>query len=85
MIRFILIFICAMIIYSAVRTVFRAARRAYYDEKPRDRIMGDDMVLDPECRTYVVKGRAIVRRVGGIQIYFCSEACARNHLEKNTN
>jgi len=36
----------------------------------------DAMVLDPVCSTYVPKSRAVVRRVEGADVYFCSDACA---------
>jgi YHS domain-containing protein len=39
------------------------------------------MVLDPQCKTYVPKGRAVMRRVGGKTVPFCSEACARAYEE----
>jgi YHS domain-containing protein len=34
------------------------------------------MVQDPQCRTYIVKERAVLRRIGGAPRYFCCEACA---------
>jgi YHS domain-containing protein len=37
------------------------------------------MVQDPQCRTYVVKDRALIRRIGGRTVYFCSAACADNY------
>ena len=37
------------------------------------------MVLDPGCRTYVVKDRAVTRRIRGSVHSFCSEACARRY------
>jgi len=83
MIRGILVFFCILIIYNALKTVFRSARQAYRQEDPRTRIMGDEMVQDPECRTYVLKDRAVVRRIQGTNIFFCSEACARQYEEKN--
>lgn len=83
MIRGILVFVCILIIYNALKTVFRSAQQAYRREDPRTRIMGDEMVQDPECRTYVLKDRAVVRRIRGTNTYFCSEACARQYEEKN--
>jgi YHS domain-containing protein len=38
------------------------------------------MVLDPVCTTYVPKSRAVVRRVEGADVYFCSEACAARYV-----
>jgi len=83
MIRNILTLIFIIIIYYAVRTVFRSAREAYYAEEKRERLQGEEMVLDPECRTYVVKARSTVRRIGGKTVYFCSEACAKRFEEKS--
>ena len=38
--------------------------------------MGEAMVLDPQCQTYVPKSDALVRQGK----YFCSEECARRYL-----
>jgi uncharacterized protein len=75
--RAILFFILLMVIYQAVRVVFRSAMSAYRGGEPRtQRIPGEEMVQDPQCRTYVVKGRALTRRIGGRTTYFCSAGCA---------
>jgi uncharacterized protein len=39
---------------------------------------GDEMVLDPQCQTYVPKGEAF-RQKGE---YFCSRECARLFLSR---
>ena len=79
MIRALLIFFLAMLVYSAIRTVLRAAGRAYHDGERKARVHGAEMVLDPQCRTYVIKDRATARRIKGDLIYFCSEDCANKH------
>ena len=38
--------------------------------------LGEAMVLDPQCQTYVPKSEAVVREGK----YFCSEECARRYL-----
>ena len=83
MIRSVLVFIFIVLVYYALRTVFRSAHRAYYGKDARARLKGEEMVLDPECRTYVVKDRAVTRRIGGNDTFFCSEPCARRYEEKN--
>jgi YHS domain-containing protein len=85
MIRSLLVFVVIMLIYYVVRTVVRSALKAYHEKEPHARIMGDEMVLDPECHTYVVKDRAITRRIRGTLYPFCSETCARQYEEKNRN
>lgn len=37
---------------------------------------GAPMVQDPVCATYLLKNRALMRRVAGVDYLFCSEACA---------
>lgn len=39
----------------------------------------DAMVLDPVCSTYLPQSRAVVRRVEGADVYFCSKACAEQY------
>jgi uncharacterized protein len=75
--RVILFFILLMVIYQAVKVVFRSAISAYRGGAMRTpRIPGEEMVQDPQCRTYVVKGRAVARRIAGRTTYFCSAGCA---------
>jgi len=77
MIRPLLIFILIVVVYHAVKIMFRSALSSYRDgEKRPPRIPGEEMVQDPQCRTYVVKDRALIRRVGGRKEHFCSAACA---------
>jgi len=84
MIRSLLIVVFLLVIYYALKTVFRSAVRGYQQpDRDRSRLMGEDMVLDPECRTYVPKGRAVTRRIGNKICSFCSETCAKQYEEKH--
>jgi YHS domain-containing protein len=83
MMRGLLFIAFLVLVYYVLKTVLRAAVRGYHDEdRRRPRLMGEDMVLDPECRTYVLKERAVTRRIGGQLHSFCSEACAKQYEEK---
>jgi YHS domain-containing protein len=83
MTRLLLFVVFLVVVYYVLKTVLRAAVRGYHDEDhQRTRLMGEDMVLDPECRTYIVKERAITRRIDGKLRSFCSEACAKRYEEK---
>ena len=84
MIRVLLFIAFLVAVYYVMKTVLRAAVRGYHDgeEQRRTRLKGEEMVLDPECRTYVLKERAITRRIDGKLHSFCSEACARQFEEK---
>ncbi len=79
MIRALLYVVLVMVLYQAIKTVFRSAVSSYEGEEPRKRsgrLPGGEMVLDPQCRTYVLKERAVTRRIKGSTTYFCSDACA---------
>ena len=83
--RGLLFFLAIFVIYSAIKTIVHSAVKAYHnDEQRRGRqIMGDEMVLDPECHTYVVKDRAVTRRIRGTLTHFCSDACARRYEDNS--
>ena len=82
MIRNLLVFIVIIVLYYTIKTVLRSAVKAYHDEDgTRTQLKGEDMILDPECRTYVIKHRAVTRRIQGTVHSFCSEACAKRYEE----
>lgn len=76
MIRTALVILSFIVLYQALKTVFRSAVRAYRDDDGRPGLRGEELVQDPQCGTYVVKGRAVSRRVRGATAYFCSDECA---------
>ncbi len=82
MIRAILIFILLLLVYQALKIVIRSAVHSAQGKDERARLRGEEMVLDPECRTYVLKERAVVRSIHGVKQYFCSEECARKNEER---
>jgi YHS domain-containing protein len=76
MIRLILIFILIAVIYQAVKALVRSAVEGYHRDGGPARLPGSEMIQDPNCRTYVVKDRAVSRRVDGVMTHFCSKHCA---------
>ncbi len=85
MIRGLIVFLGLVLLYHVVRTLIRSAVGAYRTDarKGDRRVLGEEMVQDPECRTYVVKERALTRMVGGKRFYFCSDDCAGKYTDKN--
>jgi uncharacterized protein len=71
-----------LLIFFLLAYVFYTALKAYWSlHKSRnsrfvDPQKADDMVLDPQCQTYVPKREAIVQQGK----YFCSRECARLFL-----
>ncbi len=84
MIRNLLVFIVIIVVYYSLKTVLRSAFKAYHEEyNAPAQLKGEEMVLDPECHTYVIKERALTRRFQGKLYSFCSEACAKRYEEKH--
>lgn len=83
MIRYILIFILLVLLYMAVKTVIRSAFSTPHNDTSKKVNRGEEMVLDPNCNTYVPRSRATARRIAGRSIHFCSESCARAYEDRN--
>lgn len=44
---------------------------------------GEQMVLDPQCGTYIPEGDAIIATCAGIPRHFCSRECRDAYLARN--
>lgn len=77
MLRFILILVIGYVVLSALKSLSRSGPR-----KPSRRAestdLGEEMVFDPQCRSYVPKSDAIEKSGE----YFCSQECARIYLSR---
>jgi Prokaryotic metallothionein len=71
LLRSLFFLILAYFLYHIIRGLLAAPKRA-----SKDLGASEDMVLDPQCQSYLPKNEALVR--GGK--YFCSENCARAFL-----
>lgn len=71
-----------IIIYFIVR-IFRTISLSFEEKKKEKTSEGEDMVLDPNCRTYIPKRDAIIKKVRGERFYFCSEKCFKEYKAKN--
>ena len=55
------------------------------DEEKTDGEIGDEMVRDPVCQTFIPRSLAIKKTVKGKTVYFCSEECALNFSEQDSS
>ncbi|HWH76815.1 MAG TPA: PP0621 family protein [Candidatus Binatus sp.] len=72
LLRLLTLLVIFYVIFSALKAFYLGRR----EKDPRAGQIGESMVLDPQCQTYVPKSVAIVRDGK----YFCSEECARLFL-----
>ena len=73
MIRFLIFAILAYIAYRTVKAIFRPKEEL---SRGQDKGVIDEMVQDPQCKTYVPKREAVKRTIAGETHFFCSVACA---------
>ena len=71
LLRSLFFLILAYFLYHIIRGLLAGPKRP-----SKDLGASEDMVLDPQCQSYLPKNEALVR--GGK--YFCSENCARAFL-----
>lgn len=78
LLRILFLFILSYLFFVLFNWVLNRVKR-HPGGRSRDSSMkAEEMVLDPQCRSYLPKGDAISRSGH----YFCSEECARVFLEK---
>jgi len=71
--RLLLLFIFIYLVILLVNAWFSSSRKKQV-RRPQERDdKGEDMVQDPQCRSYLARNEAIFSH----GYYFCSEECAR--------
>lgn len=78
MLRLIIFLLVCYVVFTLCRALLgrgKGSASRSFDPKSE----GEEMVLDPQCRSYVPKSDAVAR--GGR--YFCSQECARLYLAKS--
>lgn len=74
LIRLALVFLILWMLFAALRSLLR--RGSLNSARGRSELPGEDMVLDPQCRSYLPKSEAVAQSGQ----YFCSRECARRYL-----
>jgi hypothetical protein len=77
LVRLLLFIVVAWIVFMALRAYF-IARKGSGRNPNLAKPNGEEMVLDPQCQSYVPKSEALLRKGN----YFCSEKCAALHLTR---
>jgi hypothetical protein len=75
--RILFLFLICWIVFSALRALIRGRKRRT-PGSPQFRDGGEEMVLDPQCHSYVPKSQAVLKSGQ----YFCSQECARIYLSR---
>lgn len=72
-----LVFYVGYALFSAVMRSLTGPKNQTPAEKSRD---GETMERDPQCGTYVPRGDAVKKTIGGTTHYFCSNTCRDTYL-----
>ena len=71
LLRLLFLFVIIYIVYSALKPLLRGGKKTANPAQ-----LGEQMVLDPQCQTYLPISEAVSRQGK----FFCSEECAQRYL-----
>ena len=86
MFRFFVFIIVIYLLYKIFSTV-----RQVKTEKNQNHLfnsspaVGEDLVEDPVCHTYVPIIQALKKEISGKSYYFCSQQCSEKYLSEKNN
>ncbi len=78
LLRLVLIFLVCYILVAVVKTIVQARKTKSPKRRKFNNEAGEEMVLDPQCQSYVPKSDAVVMSGN----HFCSQECARLYLSR---
>ena len=71
--RLLLLFIVTTLVMVLIKACFSSSRKKHLGWPQEHDDKGEEMVLDPQCQSYLARNEAIFSH----GYYFCSEECAR--------
>lgn len=77
LLRFLVFLAILYVVWSALKS-YLGARRSPSTKSDLRAAPSDEMVLDPQCQSYIPKAEAVIQAGK----YFCSQECARLYLAR---
>lgn len=77
LLRLLALFLLGYVAFAALRSIVRRGKDGRSGKLNSDS-KGEDMVLDPQCQSYVPKSNAVAQSGR----YFCSRECAQLYLNR---
>ena len=77
LLRLLLFFFLACVLILLLKSLLSGGKKPSVRRNGAE-LNGEEMVLDPQCKSYLPKGDAIVRAGN----YFCSQECADRYLSR---
>jgi YHS domain-containing protein len=84
--RFIVFILLIYLIYKIVNNVRQVKTEKNENHQVNSSpAVGEDLVEDPVCHTYVPVSQAIKKEISGKSYYFCSRQCSEKYLSEKNN
>jgi YHS domain-containing protein len=83
MLRLLLLATIIYLGYRLFKNYFLAIPKKGTDISTARSRRGEDMVLDPQCGTYLPRGDALEGRVAGEKHFFCSKECRKTYQSRH--
>lgn len=86
LIRLIIILVLIYLLYRIIK-LFQRSRPAGVSSQQIKKVksmptVGEDLVEDPHCHTYVPVSQAYRKEIGGENHYFCSKECYETYVSE---
>jgi len=80
LIRFLIFFIVGYVIYRIIKSIRREKPFAVQnDNNKTTAALGEELVEDPYCHTYIPVSQAHRKEIAGKEHYFCSKECSEKY------
>ncbi len=83
MVRFLIYILVIFLLSYLLRFIIKSLTSPV--KKKDTRAEPEELVQDPYCQTYIPKGLALKKKVGGQVQYFCCERCLKNYIREAKN
>jgi len=84
LIRFLIFFILLYVIYKIIKIIRQekpfAVKSNHYKTTAA---LGEELVEDPYCHTYIPISQACRKEIAGKEHYFCSKECSEKYIGEN--
>lgn len=80
LIRFLIFFIVGYVIYKIIKSIQRGKSFVVQNNNNKtNATLGEELVEDPCCHTYIPISQAHRKEIAGKEHYFCSKECSEKY------
>lgn len=86
LIKVVVFLVVIYLLYKIIQLFRRAkALKTNNAELRRNPAVGEDLVEDPVCHTYIPVSQAYKKEIAGKEYYFCSKRCCEGYISGKNN